>query len=160
MYRISCVLMATIAYWCGGHFIIELTRQGRMDEMTVHAEARPERWDGSGLADHAEKVTTCIKNTIGITPKCGSSRRTRWNARSARPSACSTSGRRPKDHPSSSWPGSRPAHPRPYRGQDVDARDLGPGMTNSGVIASWSLSTGGALPPTMRAIRIAHPQSP
>jgi hypothetical protein len=26
MYQISCVLMATIAYWCGGHVIIELTR--------------------------------------------------------------------------------------------------------------------------------------
>jgi hypothetical protein len=35
--------------WCGGHFIIELTRDGRMDEMTVHAEARPEHWDGCGL---------------------------------------------------------------------------------------------------------------
>ena len=38
-----------------------------MDEMTVLAEARPERWDGSGLTAHAEKVAAFIKNTIGIT---------------------------------------------------------------------------------------------
>ena len=38
----------------GGHFVIELTREGRMDEMTVVAEARPERWDGSGLLEHTE----------------------------------------------------------------------------------------------------------
>jgi phenylacetate-CoA ligase len=63
--QIEEVLLATD--WCGGHFVIELTRQGRMDEMTVHAEARREHWDGSGLMDHAEKVTVYIKNTIGIT---------------------------------------------------------------------------------------------
>jgi phenylacetate-CoA ligase len=62
--QIEEVLLAT--EWCGGHFLIELTREGRMDEMTVHAEARPERWDGSGLTDHAEKITAFIKNTIGI----------------------------------------------------------------------------------------------
>ena len=63
--QIEEVLLATD--WCGGHFIIELTREGRMDEMTVLAEARPESWDGSGLLAHAEKVATFIKNTIGIT---------------------------------------------------------------------------------------------
>ena len=63
--QIEEVLLATD--WCGGHFIIELTREGRMDEMTVLAEARPESWDGSGLFAHAEKVATFIKNTIGIT---------------------------------------------------------------------------------------------
>src|SRR5229473_889627 len=63
--QIEEALLATD--WCGGHFIIELTRQGRMDEMTVLAEARPERWDGNGLMAHAEKVSTFIKNTIGIT---------------------------------------------------------------------------------------------
>src|SRR5258708_12010121 len=63
--QIEEVLLATD--WCGGHFIIELTREGRMDEMIVHAEAPPERWDGSGLPDHAAKVTAFIKNTITIT---------------------------------------------------------------------------------------------
>src|ERR1700743_3400314 len=62
--QIEEVLLATD--WCGGHFIIELTREGRMDEMVVLAEARPESWDGSGLASHAEKVSAYIKNTIGI----------------------------------------------------------------------------------------------
>jgi len=63
--QIEEVLLATD--WCGGHFIIELTREGRMDEMTVLAEARHESWDGSGLTAHAERVSTHIKNTIGIT---------------------------------------------------------------------------------------------
>ncbi len=66
--QIEEALLATD--WCGGHFIIELTRDGRMDEMTVLAEARPERWDGSGLTAHAEKVATFIKNTIGIIGQC------------------------------------------------------------------------------------------
>ena len=51
------------------HFVIELTREGRMDEMTVLAEARPESWDGSGLVEHAERVTAYIKNTIGISAR-------------------------------------------------------------------------------------------
>ena len=67
--QIGEALLAT--EWCGGHFIIELTREGRMDEMTVLAEARPEHWDGSGLAPHAEKVAIFIKNTIGITRASG-----------------------------------------------------------------------------------------
>jgi len=46
-----------------------LTREGRLDEMTVLAEARPERWDGSGLLDHSERISTYIKNTIGITAR-------------------------------------------------------------------------------------------
>jgi phenylacetate-CoA ligase len=65
--QIEEVLLATD--WCGGHFQIELTREGRMDEMTVLAEARPESWDGEGLVAHAEKVTAYIKNTIGISSK-------------------------------------------------------------------------------------------
>jgi len=62
--QIEEVLLGTD--WCGGHFIIELTREGRMDEMTVLAEARPESWDGAGLVPHAERVAHLIKNTIGI----------------------------------------------------------------------------------------------
>src|SRR5712671_2136238 len=61
------VLLATD--WCSGHFIIELTREGRMDEMTVLAEARPEHWDGSGLTAQTEKVSIFIKNTVGITAR-------------------------------------------------------------------------------------------
>ena len=62
--QIEEVLLATD--WCGGHFVIELTREGRMDEMTVHAEARPGYWDGNGLATQAEHICAHIKNTIGI----------------------------------------------------------------------------------------------
>jgi len=55
--------------WCGGHFIIELSREGRMDEITILAEARPESWDGSGLFEPAERVAHHLKNTIGITAR-------------------------------------------------------------------------------------------
>src|ERR1700749_4551116 len=63
--QIEEALLAT--QWCGGHFLIGLTREGRMDEMAIHAEARPEHWDGSGLTEQAGKVGAFIKNTIGIT---------------------------------------------------------------------------------------------
>ncbi len=53
--------------WCGGHFLIELSRAGRMDEMTVLAEARPEAWDGNGLGQEAERLAGVIKGAIGIT---------------------------------------------------------------------------------------------
>ncbi|MBN9012068.1 MAG: phenylacetate--CoA ligase, partial [Rhizobiales bacterium] len=62
--QIEEALLAT--EWCGGHFQIELTREGRMDEMTVLAEARPESWDGQGLVVHAERIVAHIKNTIGV----------------------------------------------------------------------------------------------
>ena len=65
--QIEEVLLATD--WCGGHFIMELTREGRMDELTILAEARPESWDGRGLVDHAERISVHIKNTIGVTAK-------------------------------------------------------------------------------------------
>ena len=65
--QIEEVLLATD--WCGGHFVIELTREGRLDEMTVKAEARPERWDGIGLIERTEQVSAHIKNTIGITAR-------------------------------------------------------------------------------------------
>jgi len=65
--QIEEVLLATD--WCGGHFILELTREGRMDELTIIAEARSESWDGRGLVDHADRVSTHIKNTIGISSK-------------------------------------------------------------------------------------------
>jgi phenylacetate-CoA ligase len=63
--QIEEALLATD--WCGGHYIIELTREGRMDAMTVRAEARPDRWDGSGLTGQAARLVTAIKDTIGVT---------------------------------------------------------------------------------------------
>jgi phenylacetate-CoA ligase len=65
--QIEEVLLATD--WCGGHFILELTREGRMDELTIIAEARPGSWDGNGLVDHADRISTHIKNTIGVSAK-------------------------------------------------------------------------------------------
>ncbi len=65
--QIEEVLLATD--WCGGHFILELTRTGRMDELTIIAEARPESWDGRGLIEHTERISTHIKNTIGLTAR-------------------------------------------------------------------------------------------
>jgi phenylacetate-CoA ligase len=55
--------------WCGGHFQIVLSRDGRMDQMAVHVEARPEHWDGEGLLDEARLVMGVIKNTIGVTTR-------------------------------------------------------------------------------------------
>ena len=37
-----------------------------MDRMAVHAEARPEHWDGRGLIEEAKLVMHAIKNTIGV----------------------------------------------------------------------------------------------
>ncbi|MEJ1974660.1 MAG: phenylacetate--CoA ligase PaaK [Acetobacteraceae bacterium] len=62
--QIEALLLA--ADWCAGHFQIELTRDGRMDAMTVHAEARPEAWDGAGLFPEAEAVSLRIKAVIGV----------------------------------------------------------------------------------------------
>ena len=63
--QIEDVLLARA--WCGGHFQIVLTREGRLDQMVVHAEARPDHWDGKGLLNEAKLVMGVIKNTIGVT---------------------------------------------------------------------------------------------
>ncbi|WP_026871840.1 phenylacetate--CoA ligase PaaK [Inquilinus limosus] len=55
--------------WCGGHFLIELSRPGRLDEMTVLAEARAEHWDGAGLVAQAERLTLRIKDMIGVSAR-------------------------------------------------------------------------------------------
>ena len=65
--QIEEVLLATD--WCGGHFILELTRDGRMDQLTILAEARAESWDGKGLTVRAEQVAHHIKSTIGISAR-------------------------------------------------------------------------------------------
>ncbi|MDB5592265.1 MAG: paaK, partial [Enterovirga sp.] len=52
--------------WCGGHFVIELTRVGRLDEMTILAEARPEHWSPDGLGPEGEGLARRIKGSIGI----------------------------------------------------------------------------------------------
>jgi phenylacetate-CoA ligase len=49
-----------------GHYVIELTREGRLDTMTVRAEARPEAW-GVDPTPHAKALAHAIKSRIGIT---------------------------------------------------------------------------------------------
>jgi len=55
--------------WCAGHFVIEVTRPERLDEMTVITEAKPGHWDGAGLNDEAQRLADSIKNTIGVTSR-------------------------------------------------------------------------------------------
>ncbi|MCF3946539.1 phenylacetate--CoA ligase [Acidiphilium sp. AL] len=55
--------------WGAGHFTIELTRPARLDEMTVHAEARPDYWDGAGLTDEAARLALRVKDVIGVTAR-------------------------------------------------------------------------------------------
>jgi len=62
--QIEEALLATD--WCGGHYQIEMSREGRLDAMTVHVEPRPDRWDGQGLRAQAERLVTAIKDTIGV----------------------------------------------------------------------------------------------
>jgi phenylacetate-CoA ligase len=50
------------------HYQIVLTREGRMDEMTVQVEARPEAW-GAGIEDEGSELAYRIKEMIGITAK-------------------------------------------------------------------------------------------
>ena len=91
--QIEEALLATD--WCGGHFIIELTREGRMDEMTVLAEARPEHWDGSGLARACRKGLRSSSRTPSASPPASRPwPPTRWNVRSARRNGFTTSGRK------------------------------------------------------------------
>ncbi|MDR3461863.1 MAG: phenylacetate--CoA ligase [Beijerinckiaceae bacterium] len=55
--------------WCSGQFSIELSREGRMDCMTIIAEARDHVWDGAGMRAHATTFVERVKETIGLTTK-------------------------------------------------------------------------------------------
>jgi phenylacetate-CoA ligase len=48
------------------HYQIVLTREGRMDEMTVQVEARPEAW-GAGVENLGAELAHHVKALIGIT---------------------------------------------------------------------------------------------
>src|SRR6478736_5751742 len=50
-----------------GHYQIVLTRQGRMDEVAVHVEARPQYFDPVLLEAEAKVLVARIKDTIGLT---------------------------------------------------------------------------------------------
>ena len=49
-----------------GHYQIELTRKGRLDEMLIRVEARP---DGFGATDTALALALMVKERIGITAR-------------------------------------------------------------------------------------------
>jgi len=51
------------------HYQIVLTRTGRMDEMEVHVEARPEFTDSDARKAAANRLESAIKDTIGITAR-------------------------------------------------------------------------------------------
>jgi phenylacetate-CoA ligase len=63
--QIEALLLET--EWANGHYQIELTRAGRLDEMTVRSEARAAYWDGAGLQEQAGILAARIKETIGVT---------------------------------------------------------------------------------------------
>ena len=50
------------------HYQIVLTRSGRMDEMEIHVEARPD-FPVADLAGVAGRLEQAIKDTIGITSR-------------------------------------------------------------------------------------------
>ena len=52
-----------------GHYHIVLTREGRMDEVAVHVEARPEFYAPGGMDMEAAVVMSRIKDTIGLTTR-------------------------------------------------------------------------------------------
>ncbi|MGA3399785.1 MAG: phenylacetate--CoA ligase PaaK [Acetobacteraceae bacterium] len=52
-----------------GHYQIELTREGRMDEVAVHVEAPPDFFDPLALAEEAKTLVARIKDTIGLTTR-------------------------------------------------------------------------------------------
>lgn len=65
--QIEEILLA--AEHCSGHYQIELTSEGRLDEMTVHAEIRENHDLGTGVEAYAGEILRRIKNTIGITTR-------------------------------------------------------------------------------------------
>jgi phenylacetate-CoA ligase len=65
--QIEELLLAT--EWSNGHYQIELTREGRLDEMTVNTESREAFWDNAGMQAHSEGLAARIKQTIGITAR-------------------------------------------------------------------------------------------
>src|SRR5271156_1448514 len=52
-----------------GHYQIEVTRTGRLDEVTVHVEARPEALDPALLRAEAQQAATRIKHRVGLTAR-------------------------------------------------------------------------------------------
>lgn len=62
--QIEEALLAT--GWCAGHFQIVLSRTGRMDNMTVVAEARPEHSSEEKWSQYSRNFVRHIKGTVGV----------------------------------------------------------------------------------------------
>ncbi|OYV71161.1 MAG: phenylacetate--CoA ligase [Acidiphilium sp. 21-60-14] len=52
--------------WCAGHFVIELSRPHRLDEMLIRAECRPDHWAGTPMEDAAHRCAHLIKQRLGV----------------------------------------------------------------------------------------------
>ena len=52
-----------------GHYQIVLTREGRMDEVAIHVEIRPDAAEASVMAAESAAVSARIKDTIGLTTR-------------------------------------------------------------------------------------------
>ncbi|WP_425376210.1 phenylacetate--CoA ligase PaaK [Rhodoplanes roseus] len=65
--QIEEILLAT--EFCSGHYQIELTRDGRLDEMTVHAEVREDRAHAIDRAASEKELVRHIKNLIGVSTR-------------------------------------------------------------------------------------------
>lgn len=69
-----------------GHYLIELTREGRRDNVTIRVEPRPEVADAEALGAEAEALVQRIKGTIGLVTRvvveaCGTIERSVGKAR-------------------------------------------------------------------------------
>lgn len=62
--QIEEALLAT--EWCSGHFQIVLSRSGRMDNMTVMAEVRPEYSAEDKWSHYVRNFIRHIKSTVGV----------------------------------------------------------------------------------------------
>ena len=51
------------------HFQIELTRSGRMDNMTVHVECAPDHVDAAARAAAAKELAHHSKSVVGVTTR-------------------------------------------------------------------------------------------
>ena len=51
------------------HYVIELTRDNRMDDMTVRVEANPAFADDANRAEQKNQLAGLIKKMVGVTAK-------------------------------------------------------------------------------------------
>jgi phenylacetate-CoA ligase len=51
------------------HFFVELTREGRMDEMAIHVEADPTLADAASRTAAAEELSGLVKSLIGVSAR-------------------------------------------------------------------------------------------